>query len=396
MLSNKTALVDCVISIYNKIKLHRRTRDEKIHEQRELGKKIAKCKSQQLIDEASLLHIERENLELTIEKLEHIFSINVRQIPNLTHPHVKDTPVSMEYSNIPCHELSAKDHVQIGEALNILDFTSAASITGNKFYYLKNEAVLLENTLITFALNLMHSHGFQLFYTPDITLIDVVDDMGFSPRSENSQIYQIKDTDFCLIGTSEITLGALHRNQILNKDRLPLRYSGISHCFRKEAGAPGKESRGLYRVHQFTKVEMFVFCLPNQSEPIFNEFLDIEKHIYQSLGLPWRVVDIPAYDLGNPAYQKLDIEVWMPGRGEYGEVTSASNCTDYQSRRLKTRYQGKDPQDKGLVYTLNGTAIAIPRTILAILENFQQKDGSVLIPPVLIPYTGFKVIKTQV
>jgi seryl-tRNA synthetase len=222
----------------------------------------------------------------------------------------------------------------------------------------------------------------------------VLEGIGFLPRDpdpDKRQIYSLADTDLCLIATAEITLGGMHREQIFDELDLPKRYVGLSHCFRTEAGAPGRDTRGLYRVHQFTKVEMFAFCTPDQSEDLHKELLRIEEDVFQGLGLPYQVIDTCTGDLGGPAYRKYDLEAWMPGRGEggeYGEVTSTSNCTDYQARRLAIRY--RTPKQKGtrFVHTLNGTAVACTRALLAILENYQQADGSVVVPEVLRRWVG--------
>ncbi len=214
--------------------------------------------------------------------------------------------------------------------------------------------------------------------------------VGFIPRGPETQIYSIENFDLNLVATAEITLGGLYAGQMLDEEDLPIKLCGISHCFRTEAGAAGRASRGLYRVHQFTKVEMFAFTLPEQSEDMLNMFCDLECEIFDGLGIPFRVLDIATGDLGGPAYRKFDLEAWMPGRGdhgEYGEVTSTSNCTDYQSRRLEIRYK-KGEKGTHFVHTLNGTAVAISRALIAILENCQQADGSILVPEVLRSYVG--------
>jgi seryl-tRNA synthetase len=230
--------------------------------------------------------------------------------------------------------------------------------------------------------------------TPDLARVEVLEGIGFMPRDPNPetrQVYTVADTDLCLVGTAEITLGGMHRNHTFEAAQLPKKYVGLSHCFRTEAGAPGRDTRGLYRVHQFTKVEMFAFCLPDQSEAIHLELLATEEAIFQGLALPYHVIDTCTGDLGGPAYRKYDLEAWMPCRGEkgeYGEVTSTSNCTDFQARRLGIRY--KTPGQKGapFVHTLNGTAIACTRALVAILENYQQADGSIVVPEVLRPWVG--------
>jgi seryl-tRNA synthetase len=291
-------------------------------------------------------------------------------------------------------DFQARDHVALAEALDLADFEAGASVAGQKFYFLKNEAVLLELGLVQYAMNALIREGYTPVITPDLARAEVLEGIGFIPRDpdpDKRQIYSIADSDLCLIATAEITLGGMHRDKILDELQLPLKYVGLSHCFRTEAGAPGRDTRGLYRVHQFTKVEMFAFCAPDQSEAIHQELLAVEESIFQGLGLPHQVIDTCTGDLGGPAYRKYDLEAWMPGRGdkgEYGEVTSTSNCTDYQARRLGIRY--KTPGQKGtrFVHTLNGTAVATTRAILAILENYQQVDGSVLIPEALRPWTG--------
>jgi seryl-tRNA synthetase len=230
--------------------------------------------------------------------------------------------------------------------------------------------------------------------TPDVARPEVVRGLGFNPRGEESQIYNIEGHELCLIGTSEITLGGLYAEHIFDEAELPLRLAGISHCFRTEAGAHGRESRGLYRVHQFTKTEMFVFCRPEDSEEQHAELRAIEEKIFDALEVPYRVIDVAAGDLGAPAYRKFDLEAWMPGRGEggdWGEITSTSNCTDYQARRLRIRFRrddGKGKKKNELVHTLNGTAISNARAIISLLENHQQADGTVSIPKALQPYMG--------
>ena len=220
---------------------------------------------------------------------------------------------------------------------------------------------------------------------------EIVDGLGYSPRGEETQIYSLANADLCLIGTAEIPLGGLLADTILDEDDLPLKLAGISHCFRTEAGAAGRESKGLYRVHQFSKIEMFAFTRPEESETMHEQLLAIEESIFQALEIPYRVIDTATGDLGAPAYRKYDLEGWIPSRGEdgdYGELTSASNCTDYQARRLKTRFRRANVKKNEFVHTLNGTAIAVPRTLVAILENHQRADGSVAIPEALQSYLG--------
>jgi seryl-tRNA synthetase len=264
-------------------------------------------------------------------------------------------------------------------------------VTGQKFYYLKNEAALLELALVNYAFDILVKEGFTPVITPDLARSEILDGIGFNPRGNETQIYSIADTDLCLIATAEITLGGMYADVILKEEDLPLKFVGVSHCFRTEAGAAGRESKGLYRVHQFTKVEMFAFTTPEMSEEMHNKFVEYEERLFQGLGIPYRVVDICTGDLGAPAYRKFDLEAWMPGRGEggeYGEVTSTSNCTDYQARRLGIKFKREGEKRPLFVHTLNGTAIAVSRALIAILENYQEADGSVVVPQVLRRYMG--------
>ena len=283
--------------------------------------------------------------------------------------------------------------MELGQALDIIDFEAGTKVSGVKFYYLKKKAVLLEQALITYGFNILMEMGFIPLSTPDIAKEEILKGIGFNPRGDESNVYAIEDTDTCLVATAEITLGGYHADEILTKEKLPIKYAGISHCFRKEAGAAGQFSKGLYRVHQFNKLEMFIFCLPEDGEKYHQLLREVEEKIFEGLGIPFRVVEICTGDLGAPAYRKWDLEAWMPGRngGEWGEITSASNCTDFQARRLNIRYKDVDGKNK-FVYTLNGTAIAISRALIAILENYQMEDGSIKVPDVLVPICGFDKI----
>jgi len=251
--------------------------------------------------------------------------------------------------------------------------------------------VLLELALQRYAVELLRQEGFRLMATPDLARDTILEGTGFMPRGPETQIYSIAGSDLSLVATAEITLGGAYHERIFDAAELPLRLCGISHCFRTEAGAHGRATRGLYRVHQFTKVEMFAFTTPDQSEAMHETLLDLECRLFDGLGIPYRVIDTPSGDLGGPAYRKYDLEAWMPGRGEggeWGEVTSTSNCTDYQARRLGIRFKTAGEKGTTFVHTLNGTAIAVSRGIVALLENHQQADGSVTIPPPLVPWMG--------
>jgi seryl-tRNA synthetase len=357
-----------------------------------IPKEKDKDKKQALIGEGRALRDQVAALEAQVKQTEEDLRLAVVAVPNMTHPDAPvgatpaDNKVIRVWGERRRFDFPVKDHVTLAERLQLADFEAGAQVAGQKFYYLKNEGVLLELALVQYAFQKLLEKGYTPVITPDVARVDVLEGIGFMPRGPETQIYSLANTDLCLIATAEITLGGMHRNQILDELQLPIKYVGLSHCFRTEAGAPGRDTRGLYRVHQFTKVEMFVFCTPDQSEAVHLELLGIEEAIFQGLGLPYHVIDTCSGDLGGPAYRKYDLEAWMPARGqggEYGEVTSTSNCTDFQARRLNIRF--KSPKQRGtrFVHTLNGTAVAVSRALVAILENYQQADGSVLIPELL-------------
>jgi seryl-tRNA synthetase len=361
------------------------------------GKEKDKARRDALIQEGKQLKEQIAPLEALLKQVEADRDAVLKTIPNLSHPDAPvgttaaDNKVLRKWGEPPRFDFPVKDHIALCESLDLADFEAGSAVAGQKFYFLKNEAVLLELALVQYAMTTLQRAGYMPVITPDLARVDVLEGIGFIPRGPETQIYSIADSDLCLIATAEITLGGMHRGKILDAKHLPQKYVGLSHCFRTEAGAPGRDQRGLFRVHQFTKVEMFAFCLPGQSEAIHQELLGIEESIFQGLRLPYQVIDTCTGDLGGPAYRKYDLEAWMPGRGkggEYAEVTSTSNCTDYQARRLDIRY--KEPGQKGthFVHTLNGTAIAVTRAIVAILENNQQADGSVTVPEVLWPWVG--------
>ncbi len=321
----------------------------------------------------------------------------LEQIPNLTHPDVpeggeEDYRVLAVVGEPTQFPFVPKDHVDLAEAADLIDFKHAAAVAGSGFYYLKGELVALDLALVQYALRQVVQEGFIPMATPDLARQEVLKGIGFNPKGPEKQIYNVEESDLSLIATAEITLGGYHMDEILAEDALPKCYAGFSHCFRTEAGAYGRESRGLYRVHQFSKLEMFVFCRPEDSDAWHDRLRSIEERIFQGLGIPYRVIDTAAGDLGAPAYRKFDLEAWLPGRGKYGEITSTSNTTDFQSRRLNIRFRREGSGKLEFVHTLNGTAIATSRAILAILENYQDEDGSIRVPEVLQPYMGIEVI----
>lgn len=357
---------------------------------------------QVLIEEGKQIKEGIASAEVELEAIEKGLKAELMRIPNMAHPAAPvgkldtDNPEIKRVGVPTSFDFTPLDHVQLGEKLDILDFEAGTKVSGTKFYFLKNEGVFLELGLTRYVMDILVKKGFTPYITPDIAKEEILEGIGFNPRGEESNIYPLEGTGTCLVGTAEITLGGYYSDQILDLSAGPVKMAGLSHCFRREAGAAGQFSKGLYRVHQFTKVEMFVYCKPDQSDALHEELRAIEEEIFAGLEIPFRVVDTCTGDLGAPAYRKYDLEAWMPGRGagEWGEVTSTSNCTDFQARRLGIRYKDEGGKNRPL-HMLNGTAMAMSRGLIAILENFQQADGSVRIPRALVPYTGFDVIKPR-
>lgn len=318
------------------------------------------------------------------------------KVPNLTHPHApvggeKDFKVMAERRNPPSFGFEPKDHETLFTDLDCLDFERGAKVAGAKFYFAKNDLVRLNQALIRYGMDAAGEEGYVPLETPDVAKNDILLGVGFQPRGPESQVYGIEGSDLSLIGTAEITAGGYHANEVLDLSQGPKKYMALSHCFRTEAGAYGRESRGLYRVHQFTKLELFVLCDPAESEAMHEELLAIERKIADGLKLSYRVIDIASADLGAPAYRKYDIEAYMVMKNGYGEITSTSNCTDYQSRQLNIKYR-KSNGTADYVHTLNGTAIVTSRFPIVIAEQYQLKDGSIEIPKALRAFMGKKKI----
>ncbi|KAL6758122.1 Seryl-tRNA synthetase [Haematococcus lacustris] len=374
--------------------------------------KLEKEQRDKLIHRGQQLKEQLAELEAKLVQVEWAMQYEAQRIPNLTHP---DVPLGGEecaavlatVGHAPSFSESnpPKDHVMLAEALDLVDFDAAAEVSGQKFYYLRNAGALLELALVNWAMSRVVARGFTPIMTPDLVKETVLEKCGFQPRGEGTQVYSVEDSPLCLTGTAEVPLGGLYMDKVLREAELPIRMVAYGHCFRTEAGAAGAAGKGLYRVHQFSKVEMFVLSTPEQSNALHEELRTIETELFAELGLHFKVLDMPTHDLGAPAFRKYDIEAWMPGLNRYGEISSTSNCTDYQSRRLNIRYRPSaaskaDASDKGstavklqqgrteFVHTLNGTACAVPRMIVAILENYQQPDGSVVVPEVLRPFMG--------
>ncbi len=280
-----------------------------------------------------------------------------------------------------------RDHVEIGKVIKAIDIERGAKVSGARSYYLTGPGALLELALVNYAISLAVKSGFTPIIPPVLVKPEAMEGTGFLGQAAEN-VYHLKEDELYLVGTSEVALAAFHMDEIL--DQLPIRYAGYSPCFRREAGSYGKDTRGIIRVHQFEKVEMFTFCKPEDAQDEHKKLLAWEKEFFNSLEIPYRVIDVASGDLGASAARKFDIEAWIPTQGEYREVTSTSNCTQFQARRLNIRY--KDEKGTKPVATLNGTLVAVPRTIVAILENHQQKDGSVKVPKALIPFLGMDTL----
>lgn len=409
---NMTADADAVVSLYDE-RTALVTQLQELQRQRNenaaaMKQKLDADKRNELIAAGKAIKEDITKAEKLLSEKEAALDEAARKIPNMAHP---DAPIGkLDTENLEVKRVGTqrkfsfkpKDHVQLGESLDLIDFDRGTKVSGQKFYYLKNEAVFLEQALILYALNILRKKNFTTFITPDIARQEILQGIGFNPRGTESNVYAIEDEGTSLVATAEITLGGYHSGEILDKSKLPLFYCGLSHCFRREAGAAGHFSKGLYRVHQFDKVEMFVYCLPEDSDKIHEQLRLIEEEIFIGLGIPFRVVDTCTGDLGAPAYRKWDLEAWMPGRaddshpdGDWGEVTSTSNCTDYQARRLNVKYKDDDGKNK-YVHMLNGTAIAVGRAMLSIFENYQNEDGSITVPEALVPLCGFDKIEKHI
>lgn len=403
---NVTADVDRFVELETKRREGQRRLEELNQEANATAKKVGKCATpedraatielgKKLREQIGELSAELKNTEVEIDLLQ-------RSIPNMAHPKAPigdddtaNTACDYGKTPLPKFDFTPLDHVELAKGLDLIDFEGGARVAGAGFYFLKNEAVLLELALQQYAVTYLMRRGFIPASTPDLAKNEILQGTGYIPRGNETQIYSIENTDLSLVATAEITLGGLMAGRVIDAEELPLKFCGTSHCFRTEAGAAGRASRGLYRVHQFTKIEMFAFTLPEQSEAMHEELLSMERQLFDNLGLPYRVVDTATGDLGGPAYRKFDLEAWMPGRGDYGEVTSTSNCTDYQARRLNARYKNKDEKGTHFVHTLNGTAIAVSRALVAIMENYQRADGSIVVPEVLRPYVGRDAIERK-
>ena len=371
----------------------------------EVSQSVGKAKSdaerQERVALGRSLREQKDTAQREHDELEQQIIELMQRIPNLTHPSAprggEEDAVEVARGKTPIRtfDFQPKDHLALGEQHDLFDFEAGARVAGAGFYFLKNAAVKLDLALQHFAINFLSDRGFTPVSTPDLALTEILHGTGFIPRGPETQIYSIENTELNLVATAEITLGGMMAGQTIAEEQLPMRLCGLSHCFRTEAGAAGRASKGLYRVHQFTKVEMFAFTTPDQSDAVHEQMRSLECELFDALEVPYRVIDTASGDLGGPAYRKYDLEAWMPGRGDsgqWGEVTSTSNCTDYQARRLNVRSKATGQKGTQFVHTLNGTAIATGRAMIAILENHQNADGTINVPTVLRPLMGRDVI----
>ncbi|MPZ73777.1 MAG: serine--tRNA ligase [Nitriliruptorales bacterium] len=369
--------------------------DELRARQRQLGRAVGAAprdEKEDLIQQTRAVSQRLSELEPAQAQAQHELDVALAVIPNLPHPQAPDGQTDedavevAQFGQMPRLEFDIRDHVEIGERLGLIDIPRAVKVSGSRFTYLMGQAVMLELALVRYALDMLAERGFNPVIPPVLTREDALFGTAFLPTGAD-QLYRIEADDLYLVGTSEVPLAGLHMDEILEADQLPLRYAGFSTCFRREAGTYGKDTRGIFRVHQFDKVEMFSFVTPDQSWDEHERLRSTQVDILTALGLHGRVVDIPVGDLGASAARKYDLEVWLPGQQAFRELTSASNCTDYQARRLRCRYRAGGGETT-MVHTLNGTAIAVGRTLIALLETHQRADGTVAVPEPLQPWFG--------
>ena len=376
---------------------------EKIFAQKnKASKEISKAKDKKaknkIISEMKKIDKKGDKLKEGLKKIKQEFEDLMYQVPNIPLDDVpvgkdeKDNVVVRKVGKKTKFNFKPKDYLEIAEKLDLIDIKRAAKVSGTRFGYLKNEAALLEFALINFTFENLIKKGFIPVIPPVMMKSEKIRGMGYLEQADIEEAYYLPKDDLFLAGTAEQPIGTMHADEIFEEKNLPKRYLGFSSCFRREAGSYGKDTKGILRVHQFDKMEMFSFCKPENSIKEYKFLLEIEEKLIQLLKIPYRVLQICTGDLARPSAATYDIEAWIPSQNRYRETHSTSNCTDFQARRLNIRYRDKNNK-LNFVHTLNGTAFAIGRTLIAIIENYQQKDGSVKVPEVLQKYTGFKEIK---
>lgn len=382
-----------LITEVQKLKHQRNLVSEEIGNLKKQGMDISKK-----IVEMKDLSNKIQEIDYKIQEIEKEFNNLMLQLPNLIHESVpegkdeNDNVVIRSWGEPTQFDFKPKDHIDLGLKLGLIDLDRAAKVAGARFYYLKGDLVLLNYALIHFALDFMKGKGFTLVQPPYMLKREAMSGAIILSDFEDV-IYKLEGEDLYLIGTSEHALAAMHMNEVLDGKDLPLRYTGMSPCFRKEAGAHGRDTKGIFRVHQFEKVEQFVFSKPEDSWKEHEFMISNAEEFFKRLGIPYRVVLLCSGDMGKVAAKTYDLEAWFPGQGKYREVVSCSNCTDYQARRLNIKYRDKPHEEAKFVHTLNSTLVATERALIAIMENYQQKDGSIAIPEALQPYMGgLKVI----
>jgi seryl-tRNA synthetase len=383
------ALIEQILDLDEENRKYIKSTETLQAEQKKIGKNN--------IEEAKRIKAEKikiaEPLEETKKKLNEL----LLQVPNLPF---EDVPVGKDDSgNVVIEtvgektkfDFKSKDYMELGESLNLIDTQRAAKIAGSRFGFIKNEAALLEFALVRLAFDKLVKKGFIPVIPPVMLKSEMARGMGYLEQADANEAYYLPEDDLYLVGTAEQPLGTMHAREVFNEKDLPKRYAGFSTCFRREAGSYGKDTKGIFRVHQFDKIEMFSFSHPEDSKKEHQLLLETEKELMKDLKIPYQVVQICTGDLGFPAASKYDIETWIPSEDRYRETHSTSNCTDFQARRLNIRYKNKAGK-LDFVHTLNGTAFAIGRTLIAIIENYQQKDGTIKVPDALQKYTSFKKI----
>lgn len=381
-----------------KLSDERRSLQQQVDELRERrNANAAKMKGgkpdQSLIDEGKQIKIELAEREKYLSGAEEEYGALLKQVPNIT---LEDVPLGGEEDSVEVkkwgeQKTGAVDHLDFALKRDWVDFERGAKVAGAKFYYLKSDLALLENAITQFALDFLTKKGFTYMTVPHMVNMRTAEGAGFTPKGEGGNEYVIDGEDLTLIGTAEAPLTGYHADEILDEKDLPLLYAGYSPCYRKEAGTYGKHARGLFRVHQFNKLEMYIFCLPEQSQDMHEKILAIEEELWQAIGIPYHVINIAAGDLGAPAAKKYDLEYWSPVDGTYRELTSCSNCTDFQARALNIRVR-RENGSLETAHTLNGTAVSLARSLITVIEHYQNDDGTLTVPEVLRPYMGGKSV----